>query len=77
MNTPHIYSLADRQATAEIACPSCKANADMPCLRPDGVRYSRTHSSRIVAYRNKIGGEEFTRRHSTHVMLRRNPVVTI
>lgn len=77
--TPKPHSWADRQAVAELACPCCHAEKDKPCIRPDGARYNRTHSERILAYRDKIGSDEFTRRHSTQIIMRRrfNPAFTM
>lgn len=59
---------ADRQAVVEVQCPACKAAKGADCQRRDGVRYPRTHATRILAYRDKIGSEEFTKRHSTHMI---------
>lgn len=75
MNTTPTFHTADQQAVVEVACPSCSAKPNAHCVRPDGVRYPRTHVQRIITYRNKIGGEEFTKRHSTQIVnLRRfNP----
>ena len=46
-----------------VDCPSCKKLAGTWCCAPSGKKSVTPHGIRVVAYRNSITKEEFTKRH--------------
>lgn len=50
-------------AQEETPCPRCGAQPGEACSTPAGRR-AKPHGERTRAYRNKIGGAEFDRRHA-------------
>jgi len=55
---------ASSQAKAEMDCPRCKAKAGTGCVTPTGHRAKWNHIERGRVYLEKIGKEEWTRRHN-------------
>lgn len=55
------------QATREMVCPKCNAAPGEFCHTPKGRKAIEPHMERCVAYRAKIGDEEWERRHSVKV----------
>ena len=55
---------ANTQCIAEISCPRCGADVGKDCTTPKRRRIFQPHGERTKAYIEKIGMEEFKRRHS-------------
>jgi hypothetical protein len=55
---------ANIQVVREMACPKCEAAPERPCRQPNGKRTSVPHMERSGAYAQKIGREEWRRRHA-------------
>jgi hypothetical protein len=51
-------------ARKEIECPKCKAKCGERCKTPKGKLASEPHNERMIVYIDKIGLEEFNKRHS-------------
>ena len=63
-NPEGISRWAFTQARQEIACPRCGAATGEYCKRPSGSQASEPHVERMKAYHDRIGREEYKRRHS-------------
>lgn len=59
-----ISKWAFTQATREMDCPKCGALAGNHCVTPKGRDTNTPHGQRCKAYRDKIGMDEWKRRHS-------------
>lgn len=52
------------QALREMDCPKCQQKAGEDCRQPKGRKQWPPHAERSKAYFDKIGPEEFDRRHT-------------
>lgn len=58
-----ISKWARTQAVREVECPRCHSKPGIYCKTPSGVPAPSTHGERSGAYHEKVGDEEWKRRH--------------
>jgi hypothetical protein len=59
-----ISKWSNTQAVREVECPRCHSKPGIYCKTPSGVPAPSTHGERSGAYREKIGPEEWEKRHT-------------
>lgn len=62
--TPEISKWGSTQAVREVTCPRCNQPAGSYCKTPAGRPADSTHGERSGAYLDKIGREEWDKRHT-------------
>lgn len=62
--TPKVTGWAYTDAREHVDCPKCGEKAGKQCRSPKGKIAVQPHSERITAYRQKIGDDEYHKRHT-------------